>query len=82
MHNRTMDKVFDALRGGGSASIAEITEKTSIQKNKLSLIVAFLQKFRFVAVDARGNIRLDSLTMEFLQEIDKNDSAFYEEITA
>jgi hypothetical protein len=83
MDTQTIDKILYTLKDGKQHTLEEITQKTGTKEPKAKLVIAFLQKFQFIEVNKNGSIKLNPLTKEFLDKLDKTDpNSFYEEITA
>jgi len=83
MDRQVIDKILDALKDGKSHTLDEVREKAGVKEPKTELIITFLEKYQFVEMNKRGNVRLTTPTKQFLDELDRTDPpAFYEEITA
>jgi len=83
MESQTIDRFLGILRDGNYHSLAEIIDQTQINERRIRIVVAFLQKFRFIETARRGQIRLNTVTKKFLDKLDETDQeSHYEEITA
>jgi DNA-binding IclR family transcriptional regulator len=79
MDEQDIDKILDALKNGRSHALKELTQETGIKEPKTRLIIAFLEKFQFVEVGKDGNIKLNRLTKQFLDKLDKTDPSVVRE---
>ena len=83
MDKPAIDQILITLKDGKQHTPSEIAQKTGIKEPKIRLAIAFLQEFQFIEADKNGNIKLNHLTREFLNKLDKTDpDSSYEEITA
>lgn len=83
MDKQATDRILETLKNGRYHTLKEITEKTAMEERKVRLIIAFLEKFQFINVDKNENIKLSTLTKQFLHKLNETDpTSSYEEITA